>query len=199
VNIGHALAQHRASGAIASMVLRPLPIDSSFAAVEHDESGRIRRIRGLPSASVAPIGLTRAMFTGVQILSSRAFNDLPLDGDMIEGAYLRWLASGEHVQAIFDDSPWVDVGVTVAHYLQANLALARSEIRWPGIEPDPKGNIIDPSVKLPYGVQLDHVVLGRDVHVPECAELSRVVAWPGAHLPMRLSNAVVTSDSVIAR
>lgn len=197
-DLKRALFEHRASGAIASMVLRPLPADSAFAAVEHDAAGRIRRMRGLPGA-VSPIGLSRAMFTGVQILSARAFDDLPLEGDMIEGAYLRWLARGEHVHGVLDDGPWLDVGVTVAHYLEANLALLRRDICWPGIEPDAAGNIIHPSVVVPHSAQLDRVVLGRNAHIPEGAELARVVAWPGAKLPTQLRQAVVTSESVIAR
>jgi NDP-sugar pyrophosphorylase family protein len=197
-DISRALAFHRDSGAIATMVLRALPQGTTFAAVEHDEGGRIRRIRGLPSAG-AGHELSRAMFTGVQILSERAFYDLPHDGDVIDGAYLRWLERGDHVQGVLDESPWLDVGVTVEHYLSANLALARREIVWPGIEPDAAGNIIDPSVRVPLSAQLDHVVLGRGAIVPEGAELARVVAWSGAKAPVQLSDAVVTSAGMIAR
>jgi len=197
-DIARALAFHRDSGAIATMVLRSLPQGTTFAAVEHDESGRIRRIRGLPSTG-AGHELSRAMFTGVQILSERAFDELPRDGDVIDGAYLRWLERGDHVQGVLDDTPWLDVGVTLEHYLNANMALARREIVWPGIEPDAAGNIIDPSVRVPLSAQLDHVVLGRGAIVPEGAELARVVAWSGAKVPMQLSDAVVTSNGVVAR
>jgi mannose-1-phosphate guanylyltransferase len=197
-DITRALAAHRESGAVATMVLRSLPQGTTFAAVEHDDDGRIRRIRGRPSTGDEQT-LSRAMFTGVQILSDRAFEDLPRDGDVIDGAYLRWLERGDRVQAVLDDSPWLDVGVTVEHYLNANLALARREIAWPGIEPDAAGNIIDPSVHIPLSAQLDHVVLGRGVVVPEGAALARVVAWHEAKLPMQLSDAVVTSSGVIAR
>lgn len=197
-NITRALAAHRESGAIATMVLRSLPQGTTFAAVEHDEDGRIRRIRGRPSTGDEQT-LTRSMFTGVQILSERAFEDLPRDGDVIDGAYVRWLERGDRVQAIVDDSPWLDVGVTVEHYVQANMALARREIAWPGIEPDAAGNIIHPSVVVPVGAQLQNVVIGRGAVVPDGAELARVVAWQEAKLPTRLSDAVVTSSGVIAR
>lgn len=197
-DMARALAAHRTSGAIATMVLRELPAGTAFAAVEHDASGRIARMRGLPS-NVAASGLRRAMWTGVQILSARAFADLPRDGDMIEGAYLRWLERGELVQAVLDERPWIDVGVTVEQYLNANLALARREIAWPGIEPDAAGNIIDPSVRVPLGAQLSNVVIGRGVVIPEGAELARVVAWSRAKVPVQLSDAVVTSSGTIAR
>jgi NDP-sugar pyrophosphorylase family protein len=197
-DLARALEQHRRSGAIATMVLRALPTGTTFAPVEHDASGRIHAMRGLPRGHRAR-DLQRAMFTGVQILSARAFADLPLDGDMIEGAYKRWLECGEHVQGVIDDGAWLDVGVTVEHYVRANLALARREIAWPDIEPDAAGNIIDGSVRVPHGAQLREVVLGRGAVVPEGAELARVVAWPGAKLPSQLSDATVTSRGVIAR
>jgi mannose-1-phosphate guanylyltransferase len=197
-NITRALAAHRESGAVATMILRPLPQGTTFAAVEHDEDGRIRRIRGRPSTGDEQT-LFRAMFTGVQILSERAFEDLPRDGDVIDGAYLRWLERGDRVQAVLDDSPWLDVGVTVEHYLQANMALARREIVWPGIEPDAAGNIIHPLVHVPASAQLENVVIGRGAVIPEGAELTRVVAWQEAKLPTRLRDAVVTSGGLIAR
>lgn len=197
-DIARALEQHRQSGAIATMVLRALPERSTFAAVEHDASGRIQRMRGLPSNARAS-DLQRSMFTGLQILSARAFADLPHEGDMIEGAYLRWLERGEHVHAVLDAGAWLDVGVTAAHYLRANLALVRRSIAWPGIEPDAAGNVIDSSVRVPPSAQLREVVLGRGAIVPDGAELARVVAWPGAKLPSQLSDAVVTTGGAIAR
>jgi NDP-sugar pyrophosphorylase family protein len=197
-DLARAIEQHRTSGAIATMVLRPLAPDATFAPVEHDASGRIHRLRGLPKEARAS-ELQRSMFTGVQILSARAFADLPGDGDMIEGAYLRWLERGEHVLGVLDDGAWLDVGVTVEHYLRANLALVRREIAWPDIEPDALGNIIDRSVRVPLSAQLREVVLGRGAIVPDGAELARVVAWPGAKLPTQLSDAVITSAGVIAR
>jgi mannose-1-phosphate guanylyltransferase len=197
-DIARALEQHRASGAIATMVLCALPANATFAPVEHDGAGRIHRMRGLPRNALAS-DLRRSMFTGLQILSARAFAELPPDGDIIEGAYLRWLERGEHVQGVLDDGAWLDVGVTVEHYLRANLALARGEIAWPGIEPDAAGNIIDRSVRVPMSAQLREVVLGRGAIIPDGAELARVVAWPGTKLPTQLSDAVVTSAGLIAR
>lgn len=206
-DLARALAAHRAHDAIATMVLRALPEAATFAPVEVDGGGRVRRIRGLPgepllpplTEAAAPPGLTRAMFTGVQILSARAFDDLPRDGDIIEGAYLPWLARGERVLGVLDAAPWVDIGVTVAHYLEANLALARGALPWPGIAPDAAGNLIDPSVRVPLDAQLEHVVLGRGALLPDGAQLARVVAWPGAKLPAQLRDAVVTTAGVIAR
>lgn len=195
-DVARALELHRASGAIATMVLRALPHGSTFAPVEHDATGRIHRLRGLPR-EVPATGLSCSMFTGVQILSARAFEDLPREGDIIESAYVRWLERGELVLGALDEGAWLDIGVTVEHYLRANLALARREIAWPEITPDAAGNLIDPSVRIPIDARLEEVVIGRDATVPEGADLTRVVAWPGAKLPMKLTDAVITSSNAI--
>jgi mannose-1-phosphate guanylyltransferase len=194
-DLARALAAHRASGAIATMVLRALPAGTSFAAVEHEVDGRIRRIRGLPSASAG--ALSPAMFTGVQILSARALADLPLDGDMIEGAYLPWIARGEHVHGVLDEAPWIDVGVTLRTYLEANLALARGELRWPGIAPEPHSALIASSTPVTAAARLEAVVLGDGVKLEPDAELERVVAWPNASVPRRLRDAIVTSSGSV--
>lgn len=190
-DIARALEVHRQSGAIATMVLRALPAGTSFAAVEHEADGRIRRIRGLPSASHG--ALAPAMWTGVQILSARALPDLPPDGDIIEHAYLRWLERGEHVQGVLDAAPWVDVGVTLAHYLEANLALASGALRWPGITPV-AGSLVASDARVPSEAQLSAVVLGSGVTLEPGARLERVVAWPNARVSHVLRDAVVTTS-----
>ncbi len=69
---------HEQSGAIATMVLKPMPSGDAFSAVELDADGRVRRMLGEPAN--APSNLQRAMYTGVQLLSPRAFRDLPDNG-----------------------------------------------------------------------------------------------------------------------
>ncbi len=194
-DLARALHAHRTTGAIATMVLRALPEGSAFAAVEHDADGRVRRIRGMPAEHQEP--LMPAMYTGVQILSSRAIRDLPRDGDIIQHAYLKWLARGDRVQSVLDDAPWLDVGVSVPQYLQANLSLARGEVRWPGITPDARSCIIHPRALVPESATLRECILGANAQVPEGAKLERVVAWPNSQLPLKLHDAIVT-PSVIA-
>jgi NDP-sugar pyrophosphorylase family protein len=136
-DLARALEVHRQTDAIATLVLRELPAGSSFSPVEVDAEGRVLRIRAEPRA-----GATRVrMFTGVQILSARAHRDLPLDGDVFEHAYLPWLARGEYVASVSDDAPWMDVGVALRHYADANVALANAALRWPGITPTRSGII----------------------------------------------------------
>jgi NDP-sugar pyrophosphorylase family protein len=195
-DLARALDIHRRSGAIATMLLRALPLGSSFAAVEHEPDGRVRRIRGLPSEP-STAALAPAMFCSVQILSARALPDLPLDGDIIEHAYLKWLARGERVQGVLDDAPWVDVGVSLAHYLEANLALASGALRWPEITPLASGSLIEPDVRVPDDARFTSVVLGAGVQLERGTQLERVVAWPGARVPRGLRDAIVTSTHAV--
>jgi hypothetical protein len=87
----------------------------------------------------------------------------------------------------------VDVGVSLSHYLDANLALARGELRWPGVTPDARACILDPTAHVPPSATLHQVVLGAHVRVPEGARLERVVAWRNAPLPIDLRDAIVTT------
>lgn len=195
-DLERAMRAHLERNAIATMVLGRLP-EAGFSPVEIEADGRIRRIRGLPAHVARPDHF--AMFTGVQILSARAFDDLPEEGDVIEHAYAKWLERGEVVHGVIDDNSWMDVGVTARHYLDANLALARGTIAWPGVVPDADGNIIHPNVRTPRGAHLREVILGADAIVPWGARLERVVAWRGATLPRELADAVVTTGGAIAQ
>jgi mannose-1-phosphate guanylyltransferase len=188
-DLARAMASHRERAAIATMVLRPLPAGSRFSAVEVDGDQRVRRIRGEPTSEP---GHLRCMYTGVQILSSRAWVDLPEQGDIIEHAYLHWLERGETVAAVVDESPWFDVGVSLPGYLEANLALASGRITWPGITPA-AGSLLAPGVLMGARSRLDECVLGEDTEVPEGVSLRRVVAWRGARIPHSLSDAILTS------
>lgn len=187
-----ALRRHVESGAIATMVLREMPRNASFAPVEIDADGRVRRVRGLPETA-SGAGLRALMFTGVQILSARAWRDLPLGGDVVAQAYLPWLARGETVASVIDDGPWLDVGVSLGHYLDANLALATGTIAWPGVAPGPDGVLVDERARVGAGARLVQAVVGAGAVVAPDLVLRRVVVWPGARVERDLSDAIVTS------
>jgi mannose-1-phosphate guanylyltransferase len=189
-DLARALSVHRQSGAIATMVLRALPPGSGFSPIEVDAEGRVRSIRKLPGFHG---GLALRMFTGVAVLSARAFHDLPERGDIIEHAYLPWLARGELVASITDDSPWVDVGVTPRHYLDANLALASGALRWPGVEPGPEHVLRASGVELGPGSRLEHAVVGRGATIAGGCSVLRSVVWPCARVTESCASAIVTT------
>ena len=202
-DLGAALAVHRESGAIATMVLRALPPGASFTAVQVAADGRVVAIGSVASApQVAQAERARAaqrMFTGVQILSARAWADLPESGDIMRHSYARWLARGELVASVTDAAPWMDVGVTLRHYLDAHLALASGALRWPGITPEPGGLFVDPSARIARDARLELSAVGAHAEVANNASLTRVVVWPCARITTDLHDAIVTTSGQIVR
>jgi mannose-1-phosphate guanylyltransferase len=190
-DLTRALAVHRASGAIATLVLRRLGAGERFAPVETDADGRVLRIRGEPRDH-AP-GAELRMFTGVQILNARAHRDLPESGDVFEHAYIPWLARGEHVASVTDDAPWLDIGVTPAHYLEANMALATGAVRWPGIVPSPSATLVAPGATVAGSCVLSECVIGDGAIVEAGSHLRRVVVWPNARVGGAIDDAIVTT------
>jgi mannose-1-phosphate guanylyltransferase len=190
-----ALARHRESGAIATLVLRPMPEHASFAPVLVDGEGRVRAIRG-----GAPVGsgeLSPRMYTGVQVLHPRAHADLPDAGDIIEHAYQRWLQRGDVIASVTDHGPWHDVGVTLGHYLDANLALLRGEVRWPGIEPGPGAVIVAESAHVGAGARLHEVAVGAGARIAAGVRLERSIVWPGAVVSADLTDTIITPRGVV--
>ena len=198
-DLGHALAVHRERGAIATMVLRTLPAGATFTGVEVDDEGYVARIGGKPARSARAAQDTRLMYTGVQILNERAWRDLPESGDIIAGSYWPWLERGERVCAVIDDSPWVDIGVTVERYLEANLALASGALTWPGIAPAAGAVIAAPDATLGAGARLEQACIGSGATIGPGVRVQRAVVWEGARVRHDLQNAIVTTAGTIVQ
>jgi len=129
-----AIAAHVASGAAATMVLRPMPPDAPFAPVEVDSSGLVARIAG-HGRDVAPGEPLRPYaFTGIHVLSNAIFEALPDQGApcVNRQGHAVLVARGAevlgHVQA---EGSWSDVG-TPERYRLANLDVLEGRCRMPG-------------------------------------------------------------------
>jgi mannose-1-phosphate guanylyltransferase len=210
-DVARALAVHQQTGAIATMVLRAQPEGSRFTPVRVAADGRVLGI-GTVAGEPTPAGSAPNMYTGVQILSARAFRDLPENGDVIRHSYAAWLARGEVVSAVIEDAPWLDVGVTLRHYLDANLALARGALSWPGITPESGGVFVAgsgpgalsepprlPRAKIGPRSQLALTAVGAGAEIADEARLTRVVVWPGARAAGVLTDAIVTSSGRVVQ
>ncbi len=196
-----ALAVHRQSGAIATLVLRALPPGTSFTAVPVAADGLVLGIGTVASAAQVTAAeraqATQCMYTGVQILSARAWADLPESGGIIEHSYARWLARGELVAGVIDDAPWMDVGVTLRHYLDAHLALASGSLRWPGITPEPGGLFVDRTARIAGDARFELSAVGANAEVANGARLTRVMVWPGARAAGELQDAIITPAQIV--
>src|SRR5919197_314256 len=90
LDVAAALAAHRASGALATMVLMEMPPGASYAAVEVDAAGAVRRIAG----RFGPGGerLAPWHFTGVHVLSPALLDEVasaPFELDVNRHVYPR--------------------------------------------------------------------------------------------------------------
>ena len=115
------LRAHRAGGALATMVLAPMPPGGGYAAVEVDRDLRVRRIAGRGPGGE---GLTPLHFTGVHVLSPallEAVPSAPFASDVNRDVYPPLLRRGL-VRGVLGSGVWNDLG-TPARYLKANLDL----------------------------------------------------------------------------
>jgi mannose-1-phosphate guanylyltransferase len=124
--LGPLLAEHRASGALATLVLLPMPPGASFATVDVDAAGQVRRIAGRGPGGE---NLEPWHFSGVHLLSPRVFSAMAESGpeDINRDVYPRLLASGVPVRGRVVHAAWNDVG-TPGRYLEAQAALLSGQM-----------------------------------------------------------------------
>jgi mannose-1-phosphate guanylyltransferase len=208
VDLSAALAAHRATGALATMVLLPMPAGASYAAVEVDASGAVRRIAGKFGPGGA--GLTAWHFSGVHVLSPELLARVPaepFEADVNRHVYPPLMASGA-IRGFVASGAWDDLG-TPARYLAANRALlsgafprarfagadllAGAAALAPGVHVAP-GAVVHPGARLHGPVLLApgaEVDAGADVgpeavvgaaRIRRSARVERAVVWDGTEI-----------------
>src|SRR5947208_4548161 len=210
VDLEAAIAAHKSSGAMATMVLAPYPKGATYGAVEVDGSANVRRIasRGAPPEP----GLVKMHFTGVHVLESEVLSRLPAEAesDINRTAYVRLIHEGAKVLGWLQNGYWGDLGAPRS-LLRANLDVLGGKVPLqrfrpladpfagarevaPGVHADPQA-VIDPSAKL-TGPALLHAgsvvgsraqigpnaVIGTGVRVDAGGSVVRAVCWAGTHV-----------------
>jgi mannose-1-phosphate guanylyltransferase len=182
------IAEHRASGALATLLLLPMPPGAAFATVDVDARNAVRRIagRGPGGGNLRPWH-----FSGVHLLSPRVFCAMSESGpeDINRDVYPRLLAQGAFIRGAVVQAAWNDVG-TPAGYLEAQGALLRGEV------PDVFGNASPftrasggPQVWMAEGARLEGttegaVFLDRGAVVKPGARVGpNVYLGPGVQVP----------------
>jgi len=115
---------HRCAGALATMILIRMPAGESYAPVEVDSSGRVRRIAGRGTGGEA---LQPWHFTGVHVLSPAVLNLISPKGpeDINRDVYPRMLAQGMPIHAEIVEGDWAELG-TPERYLRTQLDILAS-------------------------------------------------------------------------
>jgi len=199
VDLRPALSAHRASGALATMALLPMPAGARYAAVEIDECGRVRRIAGRFGPGGA--GLTPWHFPGLHVLSPGLLERIPaapFECDLHRDLYPPLMARGL-VRGLVTHGAWSDLG-TPASYLAANLEVAAG--RFPlarfGLGAPRR---IAASARIDPGAWIgEAVIIGEGCEVPAGARVDRAVLWPGTRLRQgeALLDAVAAGDLRVA-
>jgi mannose-1-phosphate guanylyltransferase len=207
VDVGAAIAAHRGSGALATMLLLPMPEGARYAAVEVDAGGAVRRIAG--GFGPGGEGLTPWHFPGVHVLAPALLARVPaapFEADVNRHVYPPLMASGA-VRGLAAGGYWNDLG-TPARYLEASRDVLRGRMPvLPGADPFAGAAELVPGVRVAGGarVELDarvsgpalvledavveagaevgpDAVIGRGCRVPAGAVVRDAVVWDGTVL-----------------
>src|SRR6266702_2657386 len=131
-----ALAAHRASGALATMVVMPMPAGAAYAAVELDPAGVVRRIAGRfgPGGE----GLSPWHFTGVHVLAPALIGagahveaGATVGPSAVVGARARIAAGARVAHAVV----WEDSALGAGEELVRAVAAGQDRVRAGGAEP----------------------------------------------------------------
>jgi NDP-sugar pyrophosphorylase family protein len=173
IDLRAALATHKRTGALATLVLCPNPQRERFSIVE-TRDGLITAFGGMPTqaseAADAPL-----MFTGIHILEPRIFDFIPrgVASDFVPHVYQPAIAQGETIAAhVSHDEMWYELS-TIPRYLDISLALLKSEGRdvltGAACEiqegADVRDSILWDGVTIEAGARVRRAVLGEGVRI----------------------------------
>ena len=175
--LDQAIAQHRKTGALATLVLFPDPA-RHYTPVRIRENGKI-----LGFGAEAPQGATEGVFTGYQIAEPELLDKIPPNGPscVIRQTYEPLIAAGAPIFAFMTSGFFLDFG-TPADYLSGVISLLKENGSRSYIGPEAKvaaNAVIGPDAIVVSGASVD-----------DGAQVRHAVVWPGANVP---AGAVVES------
>jgi mannose-1-phosphate guanylyltransferase len=191
VDLGAALLAHRSAGALASMLLLPMPAGARYASVEVDRGGAVRRIAG--AFGPGGEGLSPWHFSGVHVLSPALLDHVPaapFECDVNRHVYPPLMASGA-VRGLVVSGYWNDLG-TPARYLEASADLLLGRVplgRFAGLDPFDATTLAAPGVRVAAGARIAPgarleapAFVGAACTVPAGALVRDAILWEGTAL-----------------
>jgi len=199
LDLGAALAEHKAKGAIASVITREVPWDkvSSYGVVVTDADGRITQFQEKPSEADAK---SNFISTGIYIFEPEAIDLIPSGVAFDIGAELFPLLAERGLPFYAQSRPfnWLDIG-TMSDYWEVLQSVLTGEVKnmhVPGVEIRPgvwtglntsidwNGTTIEGPVYIGSGVRIEAGVtitgpcwIGHGSHICEGAEIVRSVLF----------------------
>lgn len=188
IDLNEAIATHRRSGALATMVLLENTKREKFTEVL-TEDGSVTGFGSMPDpSSTGPVPL---MFTGIQILEPGVFDYIPkgVYSDIVPAFYRPAIENGEKIGAHVSSGHWYEMS-TIKRYLDISLAmLAEGDV------------VTGRSCDIAHGATVTESVLWDNVQVLEGASLTRTVVGDKVTIPAGASYsdvAIVRADLVRA-
>jgi mannose-1-phosphate guanylyltransferase len=179
------VARHRASGALATLALRPLPDPRAYSAVVTDRRGRILSIAGRPR----PARGTVSMFASVHVLEPRLLERLPAGrSDSVRDLYVPLLAEGAHLAGVRCAGAWYDFG-RPSLYRDAQLRMLRGR----------EQVLVGSGARMAAAAAVRRSVLGARSRVARDARVVSSVLWPEAVVEARarVFRSIVTTGGVV--
>lgn len=207
LDLRQVIEAHLASGALATLVLRPDPRALRWGAVWADPEGQV--VRMLDAEHPTARGGEPCLFTGIHLLSPELLDQIP-EGEscIVRQTYLPVLRAGGRLHAVLHRGYFYEHS-TPSRYLQGNLNLVSGLAR-PGHAPGPLSGV-DPSAevhsqahlvppllvgagcRIEAGARVGPLaVLGEGSVVRAGLNVTRAVVWPGAVVDTDAVAAVVT-------
>ncbi len=189
IDLSAALAAHRQSGALATLVLRPNPLRERFSQVFTNSEGWLQGFGGMPAAAsdneTDSSAVGPQMFTGIQILQPEIFRYIPRGrfSHLTTDVYLPAVAAGEKIGTyLADNANWHELS-TIERYLDTTIELLRglgqtvalSEGAYiaPGAEVSQA--ILWENAQVANGARVREAILGAGVRVAAGEVWERVV------------------------
>ena len=172
--LGDALARHRTTGALATLVLLP-DRWKRYTPVRVRENGRIAGF-----GSAAPAGAFEGFYTGYLIAEPELLDRIPRGRPscIVRDTLVPLIATGAPIFAFMTEGAFLDFG-TPEDYLRGTLALLAE--REGGKGPH---SYAHPRASIGKGA-----IIGPDAVIEECASVGvgatvrRAILWPGAVVP----------------
>ena len=199
VDLPAVLRAHRETGAVATIVLTPVPNPSAYGLVETDVTGRILRFIEKPDPSQIT---TDTINAGIYVLDTAALDLMPagVNHSIERGFFPNLIARGDRLTGFVHRGYWIDIG-TPAKYLQVHrdvlrgrfpvaLEAARHRGGWVhATAAIDEGAVIEgpfyvgPGCRVAATARLGpDVTLTQGVHVAASARVQDSVLWEGVRV-----------------
>ncbi len=188
------LAHHKASSALATLVLRSAEDFETYEPVGIDASGRVRR---LISVGTRLSDLTLRMFTGVHVIEPDIAPYLPDEGCIVRKAYVPLLERGAALCGTMDESFFCDLGTPERFHL-ANMDLVSGRARIAGYEPNPEGIYIGKEVRLGKGCWIrEGAVICDGATLADGVTVEESVVMEGVRVTRDLRRAIAAENCLV--